>query len=368
MNRATPTEDPFDIVSTLPNDLIREYYEQRASAGLLITEAAAISQEGHGWRNAPMITTERHAQEWKKVTEAVHAKDGLIYLQLWHHGRMAHSSFHPKTNRTVSASAIPITGAKVKTIDGKDVEPEVPHALTIDEIKEIVQDYVNAAKLARDAGFDGIELHSANGYLIDQFLQSSSNQRQDQYGGSIENRARLLTEIVEAIVESGAFPANRVGFRLSPNGTYGGMGSADNFKTFVRVAEIMNTYGLAYLHALDGLSYGFHDMDKAVTVSDFRKVFDGPILTNIGLTKDVAEGMIRSGAADAAVFGRLYISNPDLVERFANDWPVADPAPYETWWYPTGAKGYTDWPTYKNVEVNTNNESEAAAAAAVATQ
>jgi len=324
----------------------------------LITEATAVSQEGQGWRNAPMITTDAHAEAWKKITDAVHDKGSLIYLQLWHQGRQAHSSFHPETKRTVSASAIPMGSGKVKTIDGEEVEPEVPHALTVEEIKDTIRDFVNGAKLAKKAGFDGVELHSANGYLIDQFLQSCSNQRTDEYGGSIENRVRFLKEIVEAIIESEAFPANRIGFRLSPNGTYGGMGSADNFETFVFAAKEMNAYGLAYLHVLDGLGFGFHDKDKAVTAADMRKVYDGPIISNVGLTRDTAEGMIRSGAVDAVAFGRLFMSNPDLVERFENDWPLADLPPYETWWRPTAEKGYTDWPTYKE-EKNDTAEQEA---------
>lgn len=231
-------------------------------------------------------------------------------MQLWHIGRQAHSSQHPNTKRIVAPSSIPISGGKVKNIDRQDVEPEVPHALTKEEIKATVQDYVNAAKHAAEAGFDGVELHSANGYLIDEFLQSSTNQRTDEYGGSPENRMRFLREIVEAIIASQAFPANRIGFRLSPNGVFGGMGSSDNYETFVHVAKRMNEYGLAYLHLLDGLGFGYHGLDKVVTCMDIKRVFDGPIIANVSLTRDVAEGLIRSGAADAVAFGRLYISNP----------------------------------------------------------
>lgn len=222
------------------------YYEQRASGGLIITEAAAINEDGAGWRNAPHIRTKEHADAWKKVVDRVHAKDGIIYLQLWHMGRFAHSSHHPNTKRVVSAGNLPITGgSKVKSIDGENVEPEVPHALTNDEIKATIQDYITAAKLAQEAGFDGVEIHSANGYLLDQFLQSSSNNRTDEYGGSMDNRVRLLTEVVEAIIDSGAFPAERIGFRVSPNGAFGGMGSEDNFEMFQHVAKTMNKYGLA---------------------------------------------------------------------------------------------------------------------------
>lgn len=317
-------------MSSLPNDVIREFYEQRASGGLLITEATAVSEEASGWRNAPQLTTQRHADAWKKVVDAVHAKGGLIYVQLWHMGRQAHSSFHPSTHRTVSASAIPIPDGKVRTINQGEVDAEVPHALTVNEIQQVFQDFVNAARLAKDAGFDGIELHGANGYLIDQFLQSTSNQRTDQYGGNAENRARFLTDLIDAIITSGSYPADRIGVRISPNGTYGGMGSDDNFEMFFHTAARLNSYGLAYLHVMDGVGFGFHGKDRAVTLSDIRKGFDGPILANVGLTKEMAEGLLRSGAADGAVFGRLYMSNPDLVERFAKNWPLEEPAPYDT--------------------------------------
>ena len=236
---------------------------------------------------------------------------------------------------------------KVKTLDMEDAEPEVPHALTTEEVKQTIQDYVEAAKRCKAAGFDGVEVHSANGYLVDQFLQSCSNKRTDEYGGSMENRIRMLKEIVEGIIASGAYPSDRIGFRVSPNGASGGMGSEDNPEMFEYVAKEMNKYNLAYMHVMDGLGFGFHGKAKPVTCAQLRKHYDGIIMCNVELSKGVAEGMIRSGAADMACFGRLYISNPDLPERFANDWPVADPAPYETWWGHTGAKGYTDWPTYE---------------------
>jgi N-ethylmaleimide reductase len=167
-------------------------------------------------------------------------------------GRFAHSSHHPNTKRIVSSGNLPIVGAQTKTVNAEDAEPEVPHALTKEEIKETIQDYVNAAKLAAEAGFDGIEVHGANGYLIDQFLQSCSNNRTDEYGGSKENRIRFLQEVIEAIIDSGAFPANRIGFRLSPNGAFGGMGSEDNDEMFPFIAKTMSKYGLAYLHVMDG--------------------------------------------------------------------------------------------------------------------
>jgi N-ethylmaleimide reductase len=324
-----------------------EYYEQRATAGLIITEATGISEEGYGWANSPEIGTTEQIAGWTKVTEKVHDKGGHIYMQLNHLGRQSHSSFHPKTNRIVSASTIPLPNTiKTKTTKLEEVDPETPVALTEDEIKQVVMDFAQSAKNAKEAGFDGIELHGANGYLIDTFLQSSSNNRTDRYGGNFENRLRFLKEIVEAIVESGAFPAKRIGFRISPNGVYGNMGSIDNKDMFQYVAKEMNKLGVAYLHVMDGLGFGYHNLCPAVTCADLKKYFDGPIISNVGLTKETAEGMIRSGAADLCAFGRAYISNPDLPERFANNWPLNDDAPYETWWQRTAEKGYTDFAPY----------------------
>jgi 2,4-dienoyl-CoA reductase-like NADH-dependent reductase (Old Yellow Enzyme family) len=329
---------------------MKEYYTQRASGGLLITEGVAISEDGSGWRNAPHITTEAHAEAWRPVVDSVHAAGGVIYLQLWHMGRQAHPSHHPNTKRVVGPSAIKMEGAKAKTAYYEDAEPEVPHALTADEVKATVDEFVNAAVLSKKAGFDGVELHGANGYLLDEFFQSCSNQRDDEYGGSPVRRTRILRDVLDALLASGAYPIERIGLKISPNGAYGGMGSPDNFETFVEVAKVAQEYKLGYLHVMDGLGFGYHNKCPPVTCADLRKVYDGPILANVGLTRDVAEGLIRSGAADLAVFGRLYISNPDLPERFENDWPLADPAPYPTWWGPTGEKGYTDWPTYRAEE------------------
>jgi N-ethylmaleimide reductase len=233
--------------STQANDLMKEYYTQRASAGLIITEATAISEEGYGWLNAPMISTEEHAASWKPIVDAVHEKGGKIFLQLWHLGRQAHSSFHPSTNDIVSASAIPMKSGNAKNNKGENVEWETPRALTIPQIKDTVQDYVKAARLCKQAGFDGVEVHSANGYLLDQFLQSSTNERTDEYGSSMENRARFLLEVVEALIADGAYPAGSIGVRLSPNGAFGEMGSEDNDVMFPFVATQLSKYELAYL-------------------------------------------------------------------------------------------------------------------------
>mmetsp|Transcript_19675 Transcript_19675/g.48094 ORF Transcript_19675/g.48094 Transcript_19675/m.48094 type:complete len:387 (-) Transcript_19675:348-1508(-) len=346
--RCTPQKDPLDMKNTIPNELMEEYYEQRATAGLVITEATAISEMGSGWLNAPHMRNEEHVAAWKKVVDRVHKKGGKIFLQLWHMGRQAHSSFHPTTNDIVSASAIKIGSGNAKNNKGENVEWETPRALTTEEVESTVQDFKAAAALAKKAGFDGVEIHSANGYLIDQFLQSSTNKRTDKYGGSMANRFRFLKEVIEACME--VYSASRIGYRLSPNGVYGGVGSIDNNEMFPYVAKETNKYGLAYMHVMDGLGFGYHGLCPVVTCADLRKYFDGTIITNVGLTVGTAEGMLRSGAADLACFGRLYISNPDLPERIANDWPLEKEASYETWWQPTGAKGYTDWPTYKAPE------------------
>jgi N-ethylmaleimide reductase len=344
--RCTPTEDPNDVGNKNPNAMMGEYYAQRASAGLIISEATAISEEASGWMNAPHIRTSEQVALWKDIVDGVHAKDGLMYIQLWHMGRQSHSSFHPSTNDTVSASAIPLVTGEAKNAASENVAHETPRSMNADDIARTVQDYVKAARLSKEAGFDGLEVHAANGYLLDQFLQSSTNLRTDEYGGAMENRIRFLKEVIEALIADGAYPANRIGFRLSPNGAFGDMGSDDNDVMFPYVAKEMNKYGLAYLHMMDGLGFGFHDKCKAVTAMDIRKVFDSPMIANVGLTKEIAEGMVRSGAVDLACFGRLYISNPDLPERFANNWPVAEPAAYEHWWGATGAKGYTDFPVH----------------------
>jgi len=318
-------------LSRKANKYMAEYYEMRASAGLIIGEATAVSEQGYGWFGSAGLYTEEHAHGWKIVTDAVHAKGGKMFAQLWHMGRQAHSSFHSKPE-IVAPSAISVGGGHTRDINHNESEYELPRALETEEIPGVVVDYIESARLAKLAGFDGVEVHGANGYLIDEFLQSSTNQRTDRYGGSFENRFRILKEIVEGIAAAGHFPYNRIGVRISPNGVFGGMGSADNFEMFTYVAAQLNTYGLAYLHVMDGLGFGFHNLGKAITAFDIKKVFNGPVMVNVGLTKDSAEGIIRSGAADLTAFGRPYLSNPDLVERFQNNWPIVESAPYPDWY------------------------------------
>ena len=330
--------------SRLANELMATYYEQRASAGLVITEAVGISEQGFGWRNAPGLYTEEMANSWRQVVDRVHAKSGVIYLQLWHMGRQSHTSHMSKVKEIVSASAIALEGQNT-TAEGKKEPYEVPRALRTDEMPGVVEQYRSCAALAKMAGFDGVEIHAANGYLIDQFLQSCSNTRNDQYGGSFENRTRLLLEVIEAIKT--VYPANRIGFRISPNGAFGGMGGAENIDLFSYVAQATDKLGLAYCHMMDGLGFGFHGKCAPMSVSQIRKYYSGPIICNIGLSQDMAEGMIRSGATELAAFGRAYISNPDLPERFANDWPLAPMPDHTVLWSDNTSRGYTDYPTYQ---------------------
>ena len=208
----------------------------------------------------------------------------------------------------------------------------------------MVEDYRKAAERALAAGFDGVEIHAANGYLIDEFLQSKTNQRSDRYGGSLENRYRFLKEIVESI--STVWEPNRIGVRLSPNGNYNDMGSPDYRETFLYVAQQLNEYGLAYLHVVDGLGFGFHELGEPMTLAEFRLVFTSPLIGNCGYTQETAEAAIRDGHADLIAFGRPFISNPDLVERFANGWALNPPADVKIW-YSFDEEGYTDFPTYQ---------------------
>ena len=328
--------------SRMPNGLMAEYYAQRASAGLLISEATVISRQAIGWLNSPGIYLDEQAQAWKQITQAVHDNGSKIFLQLWHMGRASHSSFH-EGELPVAPSAIKLNEEYIRTPLGK-VAYETPRALETKEIPLIVDDYKQAARRAKEAGFDGVEIHSANGYLIDQFLQSKTNQRTDIYGGSIANRCRFLLEVVTAITE--IWPANRVGARLSPNGTFNDMGSPDFRETFTYIATELAPVGLAYLHVMDGLAIGFHELGKPMTLNDFREVFSGPLIGNCGYTQDSAELAIANKSADLIAFGRPFISNPDLVERFRNGWPLAPEADLSLW-YSFEKAGYADFPAYK---------------------
>jgi N-ethylmaleimide reductase len=326
--------------SRIANRLMAEYYSQRSSAGLLISEATTISPEANGWNESPGIYTDAMVEGWKHTTHAVHEKGGVIFLQLWHMGRASHSSFH-NGQLAVAPSAIKINEEYIHTPTGKQPH-EVPRALETAEISRVVDDYRRAAHRAMAAGFDGVEIHAANGYLIDEFLQSRTNHRTDHYGGNIENRYRFLEEVVQAVTS--VVPANRVGVRLSPNGVFNDMGSPDYREQFSFVASQLDRFDLAYLHVMDGLAFGFHKLGEPMTLTEFRRVFRGPLIGNCGYTQVTAETAISQGHADLIAFGRPFISNPDLVERFRNGYPLAADAPMSDWYLPTGPKGYTDYP------------------------
>ncbi len=322
----------------IANDLMADYYFQRASAGLLITEGVAISEQGIGWVDSPGIYTDAMTEGWKKVTDKVKPTGALMFLQLWHCGRASHSDFH-NGELSVSASAVKLNGDGTHTPLGKK-SYETPRALTTAEIKEVINDYKQAAINAKKAGFDGVEVHAANGYLLNQFLDSKSNLRTDEYGNGLENKYRILKEILEAVLE--VFPADQVGVRLSPNGVFNDMGSADFRETFLYVAKKLNSLGLAYLHIMDGLAFGFHEQGDPMTLQEFKQVYQGFIIGNCGYSKNDAQQRIASGEADMVAFGRPYITNPDLVERFQNNWPLT-PCDDMSLWYTSGAEGYTDY-------------------------
>ena len=326
----------------MPNSLMAEYYTQRALAGLLITEGTHCSDQAIGWVNSPGIYTDEQTEAWKIVVDAVRAKGTPIFLQLWHCGRASHSSFHKNGELPVAPSATRLNEETIHTPIGKQAL-ETPRALETEEIPGLVEDFRRGAERAKAAGFDGVEIHAANGYLIDEFLQSKTNHRSDRYGGSLENRYRFLDEIVMALIK--VFPG-RVGVHLSPNGAYNDMGSKDFRETFLYAAEQLNRYKLAYLHVVDGLAFGFHGLGEPVTLSEFRKVFNGPLIGNSGYTQETAEAAIRSGQADLISFGRPFISNPDLVERFANSWPLNPPADMAVW-FSFDSVGYTDFSSYE---------------------
>lgn len=326
----------------IPNALMAEYYAQRADAGLLVSEATSISIQGLGWNESPGIYTDIQAQSWKQITDAVHHKGGFIFLQLWHCGRASHSSFHPDLGLPVAPSAIKLNGEYIHTPIGKQPY-ETPRALEIKEIRHIIQDYQEASEKAKKSGFDGVEIHAANGYLIDEFLQSKSNQRIDEYGGSIKNRTRFLLEIIEAV--KSVWSNHQIGVRVSPNGIYNDMGSPDYREQFLYVARELTAHDLAYLHIMDGLGFGFHGLGEPMTLNEFRSVYSGNIIGNCGYTQESAEEKLRLNHADLIAFGRPFIANPDLVYRFKNNLELNPDADMSVWYSDTGATGYTDFPS-----------------------
>jgi N-ethylmaleimide reductase len=320
----------------VPQPLNVEYYEQRASAGLIITEATPISEMGHGYPATPGIHSDAQVAGWKKVVDAVHAKGGKIFLQLWQVGRISHPSLLPHNALPVAPSAIKPAG-QAFTYAGLQ-EFVTPRALTTEEIPGIVDDFRAAAKNALAAGFDGVEVHGANGYLLDQFLRDSTNRRTDQYGGSIANRTRLLLEVVSAV--SQVWGADRVGVRISPINPFNDIRDSQPQALFNQVAEALSPFGLAYLHVVEvGMA------DEASPEFDFdelRRAYRGNYMANGGYDKARGNTAIASGHADCVAYGVPFIANPDLVERFRIDAPL-NPADQSTFYGGT-EKGYTDYP------------------------
>ena len=322
-------------------ELKAEYYGQRASAGLIIAEATGISQEGLGWPSAPGIWSAEQVAAWKPVTDEVHKRGGRIILQLWHMGRLVHPDFLGGA-QPVSSSATTAPGL-AHTAEGKKDYTEA-RALDTSEIPRVIADYVHAAKNAIAAGFDGVQIHGANGYLIDQFLRDNANFRTDEYGGSIENRIRLLREVTQAVVD--AVGADRTSVRLSPNGETQGCDDSDPVALFTAAAAALQEIGIAFLELREVKPYGNFGQTEVPRVSpEIRKVFTGPLVLNQEYTKELADADLASGLADAVSFGRPYISNPDLVERLRTDTDLT-PDNFKTW-YSLGAEGYTDYPVLK---------------------
>jgi N-ethylmaleimide reductase len=321
----------------VPSEFAATYYSQRASAGLLISEASQISQQGQGYQDTPGIYSPAQIDGWRKVTDAVHAKGGRIFLQLWHVGRVSHVDLQENGAAPVAPSAI---RAETQTfVNNRFVTVSAPRALELDELPGIVRDFRKAAANAIAAGFDGVEIHGANGYLLDQFVKDGSNVRTDAYGGSIENRARLLLEVAAAVVSE--IGAERTGVRISPVSPANGVSSSDPQAQFDYIVDQLNTLGLVYLHVVEGATGGPRD----ITPFDFdslRRRFKNTYIANNGYDRDLATTRLTEDKADLFAFGRPFIANPDLVERLKADAPLANFNPATL--YGGAAEGYIDYP------------------------
>ncbi|NCD71110.1 alkene reductase [Mucilaginibacter agri] len=326
----------------VPTDLHAQYYAQRASAGLIISEATNISPMGKGYAFTPGIWSKEQVNGWKKVTDAVHQAGGLIVCQFWHVGRFSHTSVLPGGISPVSSSAVKADGKTYTEHGFEDVS--MPRALETNEIPALLEDYRHATACAKAAGFDGVEIHSANNYLLEQFIRDSVNHRTDKYGGGVENRTRLTCEVVEVVVKEWG-DSNHVGIRLSPTTPDAGNTSMDSdvMGTYGFLIEKLNAYNLAYLHFVEGATANSREIPEGIDLQVLRKKFNGPYVANNGYTLALANDARRSDLADAIAFGRPWISNPDLVYRLENGIPLTH-APREAF-YGGGAVGYTDWPT-----------------------
>jgi N-ethylmaleimide reductase len=341
----------------VPNDLNVVYYEQRASAGLIVSEGTAVTQQGQGYADVPGLYLPEALEGWKKITDAVHARGGAIVAQLWHVGRISHVSLQKDGAAPVAPSAV---AAKSKTYilnedgSGSFAETSEPRALELAELPGIVEDFAKAARAAVDAGFDGVEIHGANGYLLDQFLKDGANQRTDAYGGSIENRARLTLEVVDAVAK--AIGAGRTGIRLSPTTPANDITDSNPQALFDYLVEQLATRDLAFIHVIEGATGGPRDHQYAGASFDYDAFKAAYVkaggkaawLLNNGYTADAAKQAVESGKADLVSFGRPFIANPDLVRRIKDDagWNEINPKTL----YGGGAEGYTDYPTLEAAE------------------
>jgi N-ethylmaleimide reductase len=328
----------------IPGGLMAEYYEQRASdGGFIISEATTISITGRGWYGAPGMYSHEQVSGWKKITDIVHAKDGRMFSQLWHTGRASHVDTTNGAQPVTPSVVAPFEGV-VSTPNGW-VPPSPPRALGIEEIPLIVEDYRRAAERAKAAGFDGVELHGANGYLPDQFLQDGTNKRTDAYGGSIENRSRFLLEVVEGIVS--VWGGDRVGVRIGPGGKFNGMSDSNPVALFDYVGDQLNRFGLAYLHVIEPRVKGnvvITEGQAPIAARQLRKIFEGKIIAAGGFEPDTAEAAVEDGDADLVAFGRHFLANPDLPKRLRLGLPLNE---YDRkTFYTFDSRGYTDYPFY----------------------
>lgn len=323
-----------------PTDLVAAYYAQRASAGLIVTEATPVEPRGHGYPGIPGLHTDRQEEKWGDVVDAVHREGGRIFSQLWHCGRISHPRTQPEGRRPVAPSAVRPEGS-IRTGEGE--KPFVPpRALETEEVEEAVEHFRRAADRARRAGFDGVELHGANGYLVDQFLRDGTNRREDRWGGSVEGRVRFLAEVTDALVE--VWGPERVGVRLSPLNPYNDMEDSDPAATFGAAAEALAERGIACLHVVEP-DPASHEGEEHPVVTRMREAFGGTVILNGGYGREGANEAIASGRAELVSFGKPFLANPDLPERFARDLPLNEPDP-ETF-YQGGAAGYIDYPTWE---------------------
>ncbi|WP_068166391.1 alkene reductase [Rhodococcus phenolicus] len=333
-------------VDTIAGAHTAEYYRQRATAGLIVTEGTPISPEGQGYALVPGIWSREHVAGWRTVTDAVHNEGGRIFAQLWHVGRLSHTSLQPDRQRPVSAGSAPARECKTYAFvdDGTIgfVDVSTPRPLSTEEVDRVVGDFACGATNANDAGFDGVELHGANGYLFEQFLNPSANTRTDRYGGSIPNRARFLLEAVDRVSE--AIGSTRVGIRLSPFSELFDMPAySETADTYLYLASELSRRNLAYLHLNDQLSAGGRAVGTEF-LTEFRAEYPGTIIFAGGMTRELAEGLIEKNLIDLSAFGQPFIANPDLVERMQNGWPLTEPDPNS--YYGGGVEGYLDYPRF----------------------